>query len=621
MTAARRTASLLVLALLGVAALTLLVAPPARADDSVGHIARLDVGAVVEADGGTVRVEVDLTYDFGDDEAHGPFLVLAELQEIADDPDRYRRLTVDDVTAESPTGAPADLRVEHDGGAVQLYIGDEDVEVTGVHDYRVTYTVDGLPTPRVAGEDGTVRDELYWNVVAPGGFDVPIEDVTVTVTGPVPPEASACYVGRTGSDTACDGAGETRGERVDFAQERLDEGEGLSVAVGWPAGTLVDAEPVYEPRRTWTNTMQLGPLTGGAAGAATVLGAGAAVVVASRRGRDKTYLALTPGLAPADGQAGTVGPVRRRQPVAVRFTPPDDVRPGEVGTLHDEVADPDDVSATLVDLAVRGYLRIEEVAPEKADDDVSDWRLVPLRDWAGEVEAYERALLDALLPDGEPVALSEVAEEYAAVVGATQEALYRTVTEHGWFAGDPSAVRNRWLVGGLGLVGLGVLVTLALVLLRWPAVLGVPLLVVGIVVAAASSAAPARTARGTAVLAQTLGFRQYLATAEAEQIRFEEGQDIFSRYLPYAIVFGLTERWAQILADVAAQGRHVESPGWYVPLAVGHGWWTQPAVFATSVGAFAAAASSAVTSAGASSSPGMSGSVGGGAGGMGGGSW
>ncbi|WP_413450953.1 DUF2207 domain-containing protein [Georgenia phoenicis] len=619
MSLVRRGASVLALGLLlGLLTLTLL-APPARADDSVGHISRLDVAATVDADGGTVGVELDLTYDFGDDEAHGPFLVLAELQEIADDPDRYRRLTVSDVTAESPTGAPADVRVERDGGAVQLYIGDEDVEVTGAHDYRITYTVDGLPNPEVTGPDGTVRDELYWNVVAPGGFDIPIEDITVSITGPVPTEVGGCYVGRTGSDTACDGDGQARGERVDFFHGRLDEGEGLSVAVGWPAGTLVDAKPVYEPRRTWSNTFQIDGLTGGAAGLATVLGAGAAVVVASRRGRDEAYLDLTPGLVAADGGAGTVGKVRRRQPVAVRFTPPDDVRPGEVGTLHDEYADLRDVSATLVDLAVRGYLRIEEVAPEK-DDDVSDWRLVPLRDWSEGLEAYERELLDALMPEGKAVTLSDLGADYATAVARTQEALYRTVTERGWFRGSPLAVRNRWLVGGLGLVGLGMLVTLALVLLRWPAVLGIPLLVVGLVVAVVAFAVPARTAAGTAVLAQTLGFRQYLATAEAEQIRFEEGQDVFSRYLPYAIVFGLTERWAQILADVAARGQ-VSEPDWYVPVNAGVLWWTQPALFAGSVGAFAEAASSAVSTAGSSSSSGFSGSVGGGGGGMGGGSW
>src|SRR5699024_3051468 len=145
--------------------------------------------------------------------------------------------------------------------------------------------------------------------------------------------------------------------------------EGLTVAVGWPAGTVTGAEPVYETRRTWANTFQITPLTGGLAGGVTVLGAGAAVVIASRRGRDRSYLPTTPGVRPADGQDRGVGPARRRQPVAVRSTPPDDVRPGEVGTLHDEVADSRDVSATLVDLAVRGYVRIEEVAPEEPDDD------------------------------------------------------------------------------------------------------------------------------------------------------------------------------------------------------------------------------------------------------------
>ena len=40
--------------------------------------------------------------------------------------------------------------------------------------------------------------------------------------------------------------------------------------------------------------------------------------------------------------------------------PPDDVRPGQAGTLLDGVANPCDVTATIVDLAVRGYLRIED---------------------------------------------------------------------------------------------------------------------------------------------------------------------------------------------------------------------------------------------------------------------
>ena len=46
--------------------------------------------------------------------------------------------------------------------------------------------------------------------------------------------------------------------------------------------------------------------------------------------------------------------------MAVQYEPPGGMTPAEAGTLLDERADMRDVMATLVDLAVRGYLRIEE---------------------------------------------------------------------------------------------------------------------------------------------------------------------------------------------------------------------------------------------------------------------
>ncbi|MGI3786576.1 MAG: hypothetical protein ACRYG2_38010, partial [Janthinobacterium lividum] len=48
------------------------------------------------------------------------------------------------------------------------------------------------------------------------------------------------------------------------------------------------------------------------------------------------------------------------------------------------------------------------------------------------------------------------------------------------------------------------------------------------------------------------------------QLRFEEGEDIFSRYLPWAIVFGLAERWSKVCGDLVAMGRLPDtSPSWY----------------------------------------------------------
>src|SRR5206468_3896370 len=76
--------------------------------------------------------------------------------------------------------------------------------------------------------------------------------------------------------------------------------------------------------------------------------------------------AAGPGREPARGQtdddsATEARPLFTGPEGAVEFAPPDGVRPGQVGTLLDEQANPLDVTATIVDLAVRGYLRIEEL--------------------------------------------------------------------------------------------------------------------------------------------------------------------------------------------------------------------------------------------------------------------
>ena len=60
------------------------------------------------------------------------------------------------------------------------------------------------------------------------------------------------------------------------------------------------------------------------------------------------YLKLTRGREPARGS------------IAVQYEPPDKLTPGECGTLVDDEAAMRDITATLVDLAVKGYMTIEQ---------------------------------------------------------------------------------------------------------------------------------------------------------------------------------------------------------------------------------------------------------------------
>lgn len=132
-----------------------------------------------------------------------------------------------------------------------------------------------------------------------------------------------------------------------------------------------------------------------------------------------------------------------------------------------------------------------------------------------ELSDAEAMFLNAVFGrSGGEVSLPRVKQRLRGPLKTIAAALYAETIERGWYRRHP---RSR---GFLGLAG------------RAP-----------------------RTADGTAVRIQTLGFRKYLATAEAKQIKFEEAAELFNRYLPYAMIFGLADRWAKVIGDVAREAR------------------------------------------------------------------
>jgi len=267
--------------------------------------------------------------------------------------------------------------------------------------------------------------------------------------------------------------------------------------------------------------------------------------------------------------------------IAVQFTPPAGVQPGLVGTIIDESADTVDVSATVIDLAVRGFLRIEEV--KEGMFSRTDWHLVQLAPPAGQtLRPYEVTLLQGIFRDGPEVMLSQLKNHFASTLSSVRDQMYGEVLDRQWFRKSPQTQRAIWRGLGFFLVGAGFVATFAYgtisrgidrasgLSLPIPSgyVLGGGLVLAGILVVILGARMAAKTAQGSAVLAQSLGFKQYLVTAEANQIRWEEAQDVFSRYLPYAIVFGVAKRWAstfqQVAAAAAAAGHVVLMPDWYI---------------------------------------------------------
>ncbi|MFW2513844.1 DUF2207 domain-containing protein [Demequina sp. SO4-13] len=569
---------------------------------------------------GSVDVRTEIDFDFGDEPGHGVVFTLPTAQPIEDG---YERLfDVTDITATSPSGAPDELDVDSQGGSLVVRIGDEDVDdVSGVQTYVITYSVARAMDATEASEtdEALAGDEFYWDAIG-SGWETPIRDVSITVESPIAATEVACFAGPQGSRDGCEAVGEPS-ESVTFEAGDLDPGEPVSVAALYPSGSF-DTTQNTRIENDIVRAFAITPWTVGIALAMLAAGLGALALYFRRTAVDRQYAGLTPGLGPVSGADGATRPVAGGQPVAVQFEPPAGLRPGQLGTLLDEKADVRDVTATIVDQAVRGYLRIDPVGDEQEPE---DYTLVKLRDGDDAMPAYGRTLFDAIFLDRSEVTLTDLKATFAADLAKVQKEMYADVTDRGWFHRNPQSARVAWAVIGVcGLVA-GVIATIVLAAnSRW-ALVGLPLVIVSIVMLALTGKASARTAEGTRILAQTKGFKLFLETADGHRLRFEEGHDIFSQYLPYAIAFGIADKWSEKFAALAREGYDVPSPTWY-GAHYGAGFWLYHQSFGTQMQDFTSLTDSAISTpaAGTSGGSGFSsggGFSGGGSFGGGGGGW
>jgi uncharacterized membrane protein YgcG len=602
-----RRRALLVLPILAVAVL-LLSAAPASASEGISSY---DVAITIAANGDLHIVET-IAYDFGASEHHGIYRDIPTRLRYDDTYDRLFPLQVDEVTA-TPPGTSADYTVEDAGGGMtRIKIGDPDRTITGAHVYTIAYTVRGAMN---AFPD---RDELYWNAIGTQ-WPTAIDRATVHLTAPGEITDVACYTGAQGSGLPCDRAA-ARGDQAQFAQGQLFPYEGLTVAVALPKGTVAVGQPILEERWSIHKAFVADAGHLGAAAGLLLLGIGGFAYLAWTRGRDRRYQG-----SPIDQVMGNAGGPTQLVPVGegddaspVEFAPPEGILPGQVGVLIDERANTVDVVATIVDLAVRGYLVIEEI-PKEGLFGKPDWRLIRLEKDAAPLRTYERSLLDGLFQDGGDVTLSSLRKTFVQRLATVEDHLYVDAADSGWFTVRPDRVRGRWHALGVLLVIVGAAIAYATIRSTGFGFVGVAAVVVGLVFLFGARAMPSRTAKGTAMLRRVRGYRQVIDTADRYLARWAEQENVFPKTLPYAIVFGLTEKWAKAFAQLAEDPTTSPAMSWYVPI----GNFSVDS-FAHAIDGFTVATSGTMTSTPAGSGGsgfGGGGFSGGGGGGGGGGSW
>lgn len=452
-----------------------------------------------------------------------------------------------------------------------IKIGDADRTISGEQTYIIKYQIK-------RGIRFLETDELYWNATG-NQWGVPIESAKATVNFPEGTEniKTECYFGAMGSKNLNCNA-QSQGRVAIFAASNLSSYEGLTIVAGAPKGTLTAPTAAAKIADTLRDNLSYIIL---------LLSLIAFLLIWYARGRDPTG----------------------KKTIAPEFAPPENLSPSMMGTLKDERADMLDISVGIIYLASRGFLTIKELE-KKGVFGKKDYEFAKKSSSATK-SPFETKLMDALFGGQDSKKLSELKNHFYTSIPGLKDQLYQDVLKRGYFATNPNLTRGAAIALGVIIPG-GLMFVSALISgsLTSAIVSGILLLPFAIWFGLAM---PRKTAEGAEALRKTRGFRMFIYTAERYRARFEEDKNIFSKYLPYAMMFGLTQKWAN-----AFKGLDVTPPDWYT----GHGTFNAIIFADAMTDASRSMSSTMVSSPQSSGSSGFGGGFsGGGFGGGGGGSW
>lgn len=455
---------------------------------------------------------------------------------------------VSDPVVTSPSGARTDLDIDRDQGTgrerwMRVRIGDpERVIYEPSVSYRLSYTVQGALT------EGSGGPRFNWDVT--GSRFATVSDTEITVQVPGRARQPTCHSGLETSFNRCATTAGKGSGTIRFSAANLPAGESLVVSVMLAPGAVSGGGPILQ------ESMQRAERRQGMVTLAVSTALAALVPLLGwwyyrLNGRDRRFAGVAPGDLPEDS-APTDEARSNAVAVGVRDRPPE-LSLAEAGLLLAGQPDVRQTAATLMGLAVDGAVRLRGGAKPEV-------RLVDARRARDRPSAL---LLEDLFDSGETVV------DLAASAGVLAEGHDRLT---GWAAGQ--ATDQGWFVRLRRAPGAGtaIIATLGVAYLAYLLIGGPSLYVLPLVASVVITGAVlkhrlrrgSRTGRGRALTDRVEGFRNWLARVDADEVKVEPGEDVFSRFLPWAVLFGLTERWTRVCVDLVASGRLSGAPpAWY----------------------------------------------------------
>ena len=486
---------------------------------------------------GVLKVVEKIEVDFGNEHHHGIYRRI---------PVRFRGHPIDFklISASNPTGVGRKYTVSRGSHYVTVKIGDKNVYLSGVQRYEIVYRV------RYVVFDSAGVQWFIWNVTG-NEWDVPIEHARFSVVfDSLPaPLKQACFTGSYGStENAC--SAQCGANACFFSTTSpLQPYEGFTVLLQFPPGSV--AQPGLMTRILWMFRL-LWPL------AIPLFAFGFMFNRWLKYGRDPKIGPITP-----------------------MYEPPEGLLPIEAGSIIDEKMDPRDLTAEIIDLALRGYIEIIE-SPDK-----KDYVLVKLKDATQDMDPVDSYLLYALFSVGsikgylrkirkkaqkdpefarflekitrhmeqgrDVIALSSLERKFYKKFTTIKKKVMKQLTKKGYFVENPATVRAKYMSIGFLIPFVGFFALSFLIHDPVQSLIAIfSTALAGVIVAIFGSIMPRKTEKGARARWHLLGLKEFIKRVEEDRLRrfAIEHMDMFKKVLPYAIIFKQEKKWAKIFNEI-----------------------------------------------------------------------
>jgi uncharacterized membrane protein YgcG len=550
---------------------------PSVAQASSESIISFSAQAIVDVDR-MMTVTETIVYSFGSADRHGIYRMIPET--YSRNGGTYRlRLSVKSVKMD---GSSVDFKITSRTPNLRIQIGDADKTITGTHEYQITYQTDH------AINFFDDHDELYWNVTG-NGWTVPIGAVSFSVRGPNGFDAEIakkdCFIGLFGStERACNV--NAQGSTVTYQTSRpFTIGEGMAVVLALPKGLMTP--------ETWFQKLMDFIKNNGIA----VLPIMVFIFMFKlwyEKGREP------------EGR-GTVVP---------QYEPPREMTPMEMAALEKQKNEPRTITATIIDLARRGYLRIIFEEKKGIFGNSQSYAFEKLKDADEHQPSHEKILLSGLFKDGMTrTEMSSLKGSYYQSISKAHSAVFTLLHTKGFFGQSVVTVRGTYssVAVVIGFFGMFIASSFGLTII-WSIALVLSAIIIGVF----GWFMPSKTKEGAIALEEVQGFKWFLSVTEADRLTFHNAPALkpekFHEFLSYAIAFGVETQWANQFKDLMVPEPEYISGYHYM----------NPLLFVHSMNSFETDLAKSFTppsSAGSGGSGFSGGGVGGGFGGGGGGSW